>query len=54
MEDGPGEHHREGERRHVQVQRHAELPGVGLQHVLDPDRSGAHLVRVQRDRDHDR
>ena len=37
----------------VQLQGCPELPGLGHQHVLDPDRPEAHLVELQRDRDHD-
>ena len=54
VEDGPHEDQREGQHRHLRVRREAELPRLGHEHVLDPDRATAHLVELQRHRDHDR
>ena len=50
VEDGPAERHHERTHRQVQLQGCPELPGLGHQHVLDPDRPEAHLVELQRDR----
>ena len=54
VEDGPA---RASPRRATSVRFNfkggAELPGLGHQHVLDPDRAEARLVELQRHRDHD-
>ena len=53
VEDGAAERHHQRQRRSSSTSRAPELPGLGHQHVLDPDRPEAHLVGLQRQRDHD-
>ena len=40
--------HHEGQDRDVPLQGRSELPGVGLEPVLGPDRASAHLQELQR------